>query len=267
MPKFIECPQLTPINSFLSGCEVGDRIVNARLEAFSCKHTGTERRTARNIRTQLEEDRGIVEYAEGSASVLRIVTPLTKQYASKVVANLILTMNACFPDYDFSSSRADQFKLEELPLVMAAVNEQFAELELLYPGFCDNLWTAVDQVMTLKEVEVYSYVPDLDADPFSEGMMSSFNHFFFNKAANRILFFTCGFKSRFSSFSQEEEHYDDYEDYEGYEEKSEVGFDGDMDEGDNESLSDVEAEYTRNSRRSNSIDRIFAPNPFSSGAW
>lgn len=39
--------------------------------------------------------------------------------------------------------------------------------------------------------QVYSYSPDMDGDPFTEGCLWSFNHFFFNKSLKRVLFLHC----------------------------------------------------------------------------
>lgn len=36
-------------------------------------------------------------------------------------------------------------------------------------GFQQELWSAVDEAVTLRESEIYSYVPDMDGDPFSDG--------------------------------------------------------------------------------------------------
>jgi hypothetical protein len=32
-----------------------------------------------------------------------------------------------------------------------------------------DLWAAVAETVNLKECEVYSYLPDMDGDPFSDG--------------------------------------------------------------------------------------------------
>jgi hypothetical protein len=47
------------------------------------------------------------------------------------------------------------------------------------------------QVVELKSCEIYSYVPDMEEDPFSDGALWSFNYFFFNKELKRIIYFTC----------------------------------------------------------------------------
>lgn len=78
---------------------------------------------------------------------------------------------------------------------MNSVNANLAEaVELRYPGFSEQLWTTVGEVINLQECEVYSYLPDLDSDPLSDGILWSFNYFFYNKAQKKILYFTCAIR-------------------------------------------------------------------------
>ena len=58
--------------------------------------------------------------------------------------------------------------------------------------FRDCLWAAIDEVIELKECDVYSYQSDLENDPFGEkGLVWSFNYFFYNRKQKRILYFSC----------------------------------------------------------------------------
>ena len=55
--------------------------------------------------------------------------------------------------------------------------------------FSDDLWSAVDEVISMYECDIYSYNPD-ESDPFGEdGYIWSFNYFFYNKKLKRILYF------------------------------------------------------------------------------
>lgn len=49
--------------------------------------------------------------------------------------------------------------------------------------FLQTLWSLLESEMNVsKECDVYSYLNDLDSDPFAEeGAIWSFNYFFFNK--------------------------------------------------------------------------------------
>nr|KAG5708029.1 hypothetical protein BaRGS_025167 [Batillaria attramentaria] len=108
---------------------------------------------------------------------------------------LISTLNASFnPDYDFSNAKSEEFSREPSiqsvvtavdTLLFAAAGEQFGALK-------QQLWTAIDGEIDLKDCLIYSYNPDLASDPFGEeGCIWSFNYFFFNPKLKRIVFFTC----------------------------------------------------------------------------
>ena len=118
----------------------------------------------------------------------------------RLMTDLILTLNASFPDYDFGSVRPDHFV--RLPGAIAAVNrvnERLSEFAATLPAnthgygrsrmdgagfsgygygasssrddggvFLQKLWGSIDDVIVLNDCEVYSYVPpagDNDDDP------------------------------------------------------------------------------------------------------
>uniref|UniRef100_A0A2C9LEN2 Repressor of RNA polymerase III transcription MAF1 homolog n=1 Tax=Biomphalaria glabrata TaxID=6526 RepID=A0A2C9LEN2_BIOGL len=61
-----------------------------------------------------------------------------------------------------------------------------------FGAFRQQLWSAVDEEICLKDCYIYSYNPDLSSDPFSEdGCIWSFNYFFYNVKLKRIVFFSC----------------------------------------------------------------------------
>lgn len=127
----------------------------------------------------------------------------------RLMTDLILTLNASFPDYDFSNVRPSHFsRMSSSSLVMNRVNEKLSELAASMPegaNFLSHLWNAVDDVIHLKDCEVYSYAPqnkDDDGDPLSfltqtlDGYDGSvplwtMNYFFVNKKLQRIVLFTC----------------------------------------------------------------------------
>lgn len=127
----------------------------------------------------------------------------------RLMTNLILTLNASFPDYDFSNIRPGWFsRVPSSSVAMNRTNERLSELAACTPQgdtFLPQLWNVIDDVADLNDSEVYSYVPpsrDDDDDPLSflvdslDGTDSamplwSFNFFFVNKALKRIVLFTC----------------------------------------------------------------------------
>lgn len=127
----------------------------------------------------------------------------------RLMTDLILTLNASFPDYDFSTIRPQHFaKVPSTHIAMNRTNEKLSELAASTPQgatFLPHLYSSIDEVIRLSECEVYSYVPpsrDDDDDPLSfltqtlDGMESSvplwsFNFFFVNKSLKRIVLLTC----------------------------------------------------------------------------
>jgi len=127
----------------------------------------------------------------------------------RLMTDLILTLNSSFPDYDFSNTRPQHFS--RLPSPRVAINratERLSEFAASSPDKADllsQIWYAIDDVITLNETEVYSYMPpnrDDDDDPFdfmtetldgsdSAVLLWGFNFFFVNKSQKRIVFFTC----------------------------------------------------------------------------
>jgi hypothetical protein len=125
----------------------------------------------------------------------------------RLMTNLILTLNASFPDYDFSSVKPTDFTAISVQTAVKSVNERLSEFALstdsnnislpaapttcgaggsgehrnetalashLSMGnsnfFLSNLWTAVDAQISLQECDVYSYQPaltDCTDDPLS----------------------------------------------------------------------------------------------------
>mmetsp|Transcript_24167 Transcript_24167/g.35824 ORF Transcript_24167/g.35824 Transcript_24167/m.35824 type:complete len:396 (+) Transcript_24167:259-1446(+) len=127
----------------------------------------------------------------------------------RLMTDLILTLNASFPDYDFTSTRPSHFShVPSSTVAMNRTNERLSELAACTPQgdtFLPQLWNAIDDVIDLNESEIYSYVPpsrDDDDDPLSfladslDGTDSAmplwtFNFFFVNKALKRIVLITC----------------------------------------------------------------------------
>ena len=54
--KYLEEPKLSWLSSFLAGCELGDRTLECRLEAFSCKRAGADKKLAKELERQLSDE-------------------------------------------------------------------------------------------------------------------------------------------------------------------------------------------------------------------
>lgn len=149
----------------------------------------------------------------------------------RLMTDLILTLNACFPDYDFSNVRPSHFVKMSPIVVVKAVNSKLSELAAQKPLLLKNLWDALDETMSLNETEVYSYAPNddlsfltqtlLENDGSQQNALWSFNYFFVNKSLKRILFFSC-VETMLNEISDEE---DDDVQQSFYYKSSEVDFD------------------------------------------
>lgn len=110
----------------------------------------------------------------------------------KLFINLLLALNSMYPDYDFSAVRPEEF-IEETnyDLVVHSINAALARAMSLDPDLGPALWAAIEEVIKPKECSIYSYIPDVESNPFGECSLWSFNYFMFNKSLKRVLFFTC----------------------------------------------------------------------------
>jgi hypothetical protein len=77
----------------------------------------------------------------------------------KTLFYLIGTLNASFlPDYDFSSAKSDEFSKEPSVLwVKNAIDSHFlsTSAHIMYGQIKSQLWSAVDDEITLSECDVY----------------------------------------------------------------------------------------------------------------
>ena len=108
----------------------------------------------------------------------------------KLLVDLIFTLNATFPDYDFSSLSAENFLREkDINVVINSINTNCCRpVETKHSGFMEKLLTSVDDVISIKDCDVFSYIPDDEHDPLSEGCMWSLNYFFCNKLCEFLCF-------------------------------------------------------------------------------
>merc|ERR1719267_36830 len=98
--KFLEQPRLAMLSAFLGNRELGDRIINGRIEAFSCKRAGDDKKLARSLEQQYVE--GMASTSAGGLTGTSPLGPLSDAATRRLLIDLISTMNASFPDHDFS---------------------------------------------------------------------------------------------------------------------------------------------------------------------
>ncbi|CAM9432893.1 unnamed protein product [Chrysoparadoxa australica] len=186
--KYLDDPKLSALTQWLNEKELGDRVLKGRVEAFSCKKAGDDKKLSKTLEASMKE-LGESPASYGSSPNFG---RLSDASVRRILIDLICTMNASFPDYDFSSVTPEHFAQERsVESVMRGVQVRLGEIsELHQANFLQELWSSVGEVINLKECQVYSYKPDMDSDPFS-GCLWSFNFLFLNKALKRIVYFHC----------------------------------------------------------------------------
>lgn len=194
--KFLEYTPLARVNAFLSYVNLGDSLLKGSLEAYSCKPAGVDIKYSRNL------DQEVIESLASSPSSLSSspLGPLSSLASRRTFIYLILAMGNVYPDYDFSFIRPTSFaKDKSFEAAKLQINNYLLETSKVWVSefgedapFFDCMWEAVDEVIVLKDCDVYSYSPEAEEDPLSErGLIWSLSYFFYNRKLKRILCFSC----------------------------------------------------------------------------
>ncbi|KAH8955553.1 hypothetical protein BDL97_08G145200 [Sphagnum fallax] len=179
--KFLEYTPLARMNAFLASVNIGGCLVQGVLEAYSCKVAGIDKKLSRSLEQEVVDSLAVSPKLSTSP-----VGPLSTTASRRTLIYLILTLNHMYPDYDFSMLRPHHFSKEHGILVAKQKIDQYL--------------VEASKVMNLEDCDVYSYVPDAEADPFANvGSIWSFNYFFYNKKMKRILYFSSRCLSKMSS--------------------------------------------------------------------
>ncbi|XP_031564077.1 repressor of RNA polymerase III transcription MAF1 homolog [Actinia tenebrosa] len=215
--KFLENARLDTISAAVSRNN-GDIVVDGKVESYSCKMAGNDKKLYKTL-NEGSSPSDLQALSPPTVQVTTIPSPTTNNpflYSSrkrtlsntsqeegtlcdtisrKTLFHLISTLNASFqPDYDFSNAKSEEFSLEPcLQVVIDNINANLsASMGENFTGLKVAMWSAIDEEIQLNDCDIYSYNPDLDSDPYGEeGILWSFNYFFYNKKMKRILFFTC----------------------------------------------------------------------------
>jgi len=223
--KLLENSGIEAINNLLC-LETGNSKIIGRIESYSCKMIGAEKqqykkfaggRDPQAMEALSPPTNGYGGYTFSTSPYSRSRTfsrssgsedesgsgVLCDTISRKTLFHLISTLNAAFPDYDFTEAKASEFTKEpNLQFVTSNVDSLMSvAASSLFSKIHDKLWITLNQEIQLLDCDIYSYNPDLSSDPFCEdGSLWSFNYFFFNKKLKRIVLFTC---RALSPFSQE----------------------------------------------------------------
>lgn len=244
--KLLESSRFEALNSALS-FETGDSNIVARIESYSCKMIGSEKALYKRWNgsgddarsphafealsppgqgffgspplmtswSSEDEDGGHVSGNSGSMSTGSVLCDVISR---KTLFHLISTLNAAFPDYEFSSASSSEFSKEaQLQTVINSVDNLLSITAMdHYTKIRHDLWRTLNEEISLQSCDIYSYTPDLTSDPFAEdGCLWSFNYFFYNRKMKRVVLFTCRAQSPFSCMSWYDsptQETDDFED-------------------------------------------------------
>lgn len=129
--------------------------------------------------------------------------PLSNSSSRNIFADLIATLNASYPDYDFRYAKPEDFTREHsMEHVYNSINLSLQDTLSLQNR--NNLWSSIDSIIDTRNCEIYSYHPDEDDDDdddplaLGNGKIWSWNYFFYNRKHKKILYFACNAKTKMS---------------------------------------------------------------------
>ncbi|OZJ05794.1 hypothetical protein BZG36_01270 [Bifiguratus adelaidae] len=195
--KYLEVSEFSLINDALIW-ETPESKIHGKLEAYSCKSAGSDKKLLKQLETRYALDMGNGSVSPTDDQLRDIISPLGSMDQSssrKILFYLIGTLNLAWPDYDFSEVNPHQFdKQSNVSMVINSINTSLYNMgnERIYKNL--GLWQVVDSIINLDDCVVYSYNPNDDDDPVDEeseeNAMFSMNYFFFNRKMKRMVYFT-----------------------------------------------------------------------------
>lgn len=164
--KYLPLDAFEQLNSSLSCVDIGDARIYGRLEGYSCKHTTDDRKLKHHIESKYEENQ--------PSSLETVKSPFGpfEQTSRKTLVYLLATLNAAFPDYDFSDVKPHYFtKIPSLDMITNSVHHllfvhltNYAPVTTLEP----LVWRTIDEAVTLQDCDCYAFNPDKEMEPDSE---------------------------------------------------------------------------------------------------
>ncbi|KAF9422276.1 RNA polymerase III-inhibiting protein maf1 [Podila epigama] len=169
--KFLEYSGIEAINSALV-FDTPECRVYGRVEPYSCKAAGADKKLYKQIETRYDQSNSPPEEDGSSGSFRNIISPfgpLDQPASRRTLFYLIGTLNASFPDYDFSGVKPEQFRKEpSVSMVINSINATLLNLGKEKVVKDLQIWDAIDTLIQLEDADVYSYNPESDSDPNDE---------------------------------------------------------------------------------------------------
>ncbi|KAF9907926.1 RNA polymerase III-inhibiting protein maf1 [Linnemannia zychae] len=195
--KFLECPGMEAINSALN-FETLECKIFGRVESYSCKAAGADKKLFKQLENKYDPtSNNNILYPPEDDSIRNITSPfgpMDQPASRKTLFYLIGTLNASFPDYDFSDTKPEHFRKEpSVGIVVNSINSTLFNHGNERAVKDLRIFQLIDQLIDLEDSDAYSSNPDTDLDPNDEeggGTLWSFNYFFYNRELKRIIYFT-----------------------------------------------------------------------------
>jgi hypothetical protein len=184
--KYMDLGGLEELNNSLSCVNLGDSRVFGRIECYSCKNTGEDYR----LKNRLKRRFGIEEEELSSS-----VGNNPQNY--KTFFLLIATLNALFPDYDFSDLPLSNIKPITFNSIVNTVNHTLFNIgnDVFAKKVSESIWSNINSAVEIDECLLFQYLPIEEED----NTLWSWYYFFYSKKMKRILFFSCR-AVRYSTF-------------------------------------------------------------------
>lgn len=199
MVKFLQCPKLLAVtNEHLTNRDLGDRVICGRMEAYSCKKTGSDKKLQKQLEKNMQQELSSTPPAKLETSPIGSLNEATTR---KLLIDLACTLTAAYPDYDFSSIRPEEFQSLDPQAAITAINSLLLDpLEQADSGIKKVVWDAVNEVIQPLECDAFAFsFPEEDAASASQSTLVpaySFTYFFYHKKMKKILFFACEARSK-----------------------------------------------------------------------
>ncbi|VWU50958.1 repressor of RNA polymerase III transcription MAF1, putative [Hepatocystis sp. ex Piliocolobus tephrosceles] len=126
----------------------------------------------------------------------------TEKEETYILPYIINILNYVFPDYEFKYLNKSNYKyIKNINKVIDNINYNlFYIIENVHRGFNKRIWKILKDLIDFKYCDVYTYLNDVDKDPYMDKhCISCFNYFFFAKKNNRILFISCITKPKYKT--------------------------------------------------------------------
>lgn len=139
--KYLENSALEDLSRKLAEREIGAQVIDGKVEAFSCKRAGEDKKLAKVLEVKVADDLSSSMLGRKSS-----LGDLNFTSTRRLLIDLISTLNASFPDYDFSMIQPEAFIQQSLESAVSNVNKLLGELNAAYPTFLEVLWREINQV-------------------------------------------------------------------------------------------------------------------------